>query len=88
VYHYSEQEKITGLTQSAFLPSAAFRQAQEPLIWIEANRYTIAGELREVYLRFGADNAGKLGLPPAFLADQPALYVTEVQLPIAPQRSE
>jgi DNA-binding transcriptional MerR regulator len=58
------------------------------LIWIEANRYTISGELREVYLRFGADNAEQLGLPAAFLADRPAQYVTEVQLPIEPQRSE
>lgn len=61
---------------------------QALLIWIEANDYTIAGELREVYLRFGADNAAGLGLPAAFLADRPALYVTEVQLPIEPRRSE
>jgi len=58
------------------------------LFWIEANRYAIAGELREVYVRFGADNAQQLGLPAAFLADQPALYVTEVQLPITSPRSE
>jgi DNA-binding transcriptional MerR regulator len=58
------------------------------LIWIEANGYAIAGELREVYLRFGADRADELRLPQAFLTDQPALYVTEVQIPIELRRSE
>jgi DNA-binding transcriptional MerR regulator len=53
------------------------------LRWVAANGYCAAGALREVYLRFGADHAGVLGLPQAFLADDPALFVTEVQLPVA-----
>jgi hypothetical protein len=53
------------------------------LVWLDAHHYQIAGPLREVYLRFGADQAHALNLPPAFLADHHHLYVTEVQLPIA-----
>lgn len=52
------------------------------LAWMEANTYTAAGPLREVYVRFGAANAEALNLPRAFLTDRPELYVTEVQLPI------
>lgn len=52
------------------------------LLWLDAHRYQIAGPLREVYLRFGADQAEVLNLPPAFLADHHHLYVTEVQVPI------
>lgn len=43
---------------------------------------SVAGPIREVYLRFGADSAERLGLPRAFLADAPALFVTEVQVPV------
>ena len=57
------------------------------LIWVDTNAMTITGPLREVYLRFGADNLAELQLPRAFLADTTALYVTEIQLPVAPQRS-
>ncbi len=52
------------------------------LRWLALHAYRIAGPLREVYLRYGADNADSLGLSPAFLTDQPALFVTELQLPI------
>jgi DNA-binding transcriptional MerR regulator len=55
---------------------------QALLRWVDANNHRVAGPLREVYLRFGADNAADLRLPPAFLADHPAHFVTEVQLPI------
>ncbi len=56
------------------------------LLWLDAHPYQIAGPLREVYLRFGADQAQALNLPPAFLADHHHLYVTEVQLPIEQRR--
>jgi DNA-binding transcriptional MerR regulator len=51
--------------------------------WASALRWTPRGRVREVYLRFGADNADALRLPPKFLADREADYVTEVQLPVA-----
>ena len=52
-------------------PSAARQLAAEVthffalLLWVESNHYRVAGELREVYLRFSADHADELGLPPA-----------------------
>lgn len=52
------------------------------LVWIEHNQYRVAGALREVYLRFNADNVAELKLPKAYLAAQENAYVTEVQLPI------
>lgn len=52
------------------------------LLWLDAHHYQIAGPLREVYLRFSANQADALQLPPAFLADHHHLYVTEVQVPI------
>jgi hypothetical protein len=39
--------------------------------------------VREVYLLLGADNADALRLPPKYLAEREADYVTEVQLPVA-----
>jgi DNA-binding transcriptional MerR regulator len=52
------------------------------LLWLQQHNYAIAGPLREVYLRFGADNVEKLNLPAAFLASESASYVTELQLPV------
>lgn len=49
--------------------------------WLEANGLEPAGPLRECFLRFGADGAG-YSLPEAWLADTPAAYVTELQLPV------
>lgn len=49
--------------------------------WLEANGYQAAGPLREVYLRFGAQNTGYT-LPESYLTDTAAAYVTELQLPI------
>lgn len=52
------------------------------LRWIEENGYEIAGAMRELYLRFGADNAG-YRLPDVYLADSTAEFVTELQLPVS-----
>jgi effector-binding domain-containing protein len=51
------------------------------LRWIEDNGYEIVGAMREVYLRFGADNVG-YQLPDAYLAESAAEFVTELQLPV------
>ena len=51
-------------------------------MWIEHNGYAIAGPMREVYLRFGANDPEKLRLPPAFLTEDSRQYVTEIQLPV------
>lgn len=48
--------------------------------WIDTNGYQINGALREVYLRFGADQ--KLNLPPAYLTAYAELFVTELQIPV------
>lgn len=49
--------------------------------WLETHGYEAAGPLRECYLRFGADGPG-YALPAAWLAETPAAYVTELQLPV------
>jgi DNA-binding transcriptional MerR regulator len=51
------------------------------LRWIEAHTYQIAGPMREVYLRFGADNQG-YRVPPAYLAVKAREFVTELQIPV------
>lgn len=51
------------------------------LRWIDAHGWTTAGPFREVYLRFGADNAGYT-LPDAYLAESPGGFVTEIQVPV------
>ncbi len=45
----------------------------------------IAGPIREVYLRFGADQHG-YRLAPRFIADHVSQYRTELQVPIRPAR--
>jgi DNA-binding transcriptional MerR regulator len=50
--------------------------------WTEANGYAACGPLREVYLRFNANDPEKLRLPRAFLTDDVGQYVTELQLPV------
>jgi DNA-binding transcriptional MerR regulator len=55
------------------------------LRWIEDNGYEIAGAMREVYLRFGANNIG-YRLPDAYLANSTAEFVTELQLPVSKQK--
>lgn len=52
------------------------------LHWIAANDYIVAGPFREVYLQFQATRAFDLNLPPAFLTDRTADFVTEVQIPV------
>jgi DNA-binding transcriptional MerR regulator len=51
------------------------------LAWIEANGYRMSGPIREVYLRYGADNLD-VELPPTYLADERHEYVTELQLSV------
>lgn len=55
--------------------------------WIDAHDYAIAGATREVFLRFGANNAG-YHLPDAYLAHHAAEFVTELQVPVAKQSTE
>lgn len=52
------------------------------LRWIEAHDYEVAGPMREVYLRFGADNQGYV-LPAAYLAAETGEFVTELQIPVS-----
>ena len=51
------------------------------LSWIEANGYRMAGPIREIYLRYGADGLD-FELPPTYLADDKHEYVTELQLSV------
>lgn len=53
------------------------------LIWMERSGLRIAGPLREVYHRFGADQSG-YRLPPHMMAASSKDYVTELQVPVAP----
>jgi DNA-binding transcriptional MerR regulator len=52
------------------------------LQWIELNRYSIAGPLRESFLRFGAKQEG-YALPESYVTTQAHELVTELQLPVA-----
>lgn len=49
--------------------------------WIEANDYHIVGPTREVFLRFGAGEQG-YALPAAYVTDDAAEFVTELQVPV------
>jgi len=49
--------------------------------WVEAARFTPAGPLRVLYLQFGGEP--ELRLPPDFLVERAAEFVTELQLPVA-----
>ena len=51
------------------------------LTWVEAHGWTVSGPMREVFLRFGADQSGYT-LPDAYLSDHSTGYVTELQLPV------
>lgn len=53
--------------------------------WADAHDLTVEGAAREVYVRFGADGAEALRLPPSFLTDRQDRYVTEIQLPVSPR---
>jgi DNA-binding transcriptional MerR regulator len=52
------------------------------LQWIELNNYAIAGPMREVFLRFGANQEGYV-LPESYVTAHAAEWVTELQVPIA-----
>lgn len=61
---------------------ATINQAHSALFGsIEANGYQITGPMREVYLRFSADNVG-YNLPASYLATETEAYVTELQIPV------
>ena len=51
------------------------------LAWIEANDYRMAGPIREIYLRYGADGLD-FELPPTYLANDKHEYVTELQISV------
>lgn len=48
--------------------------------WVDGAGYRPTGELRLLYLSFGAEP--ELELPDAYLADRPTDFVTEIQIPI------
>lgn len=52
------------------------------LRWIETQDYEVSGPMREIYLRFGADNQGYI-LPAAYLASEEREFVTELQIPVS-----
>jgi effector-binding domain-containing protein len=51
------------------------------LQWIELNGYTIAGPMRESFLRFGADQKG-YALPESYVTTLAEELVTELQVPV------
>jgi DNA-binding transcriptional MerR regulator len=57
---------------------------QTLLAWTERHQMRIAGPIREVYLRFGADQQG-YKLSSAFLTARADEFITEVQLPVTRQ---
>jgi DNA-binding transcriptional MerR regulator len=48
--------------------------------WVDASGLAVAGPLRIVYLQYGA--APDLRIPPGYVVDAAAEYVTELQLPV------
>lgn len=57
-------------------------QAYNALLgWIETNNYQMAGPIREVYIRYGADGLA-FALPLTYLANDSNQYVTELQLTV------
>ena len=78
--------ELTGISSAACVVHsgsyATLYQAYNALLgWIEANDYRMAGPIREVYLRYGADGLG-FDLPPTYLAEDSNQYVTELQLSV------
>lgn len=62
---------------------ATIHHASTALIgWIGTHGYDIAGPMREVYLRFGADEVGFV-IPDVYLAKSSAEFVTELQIPVS-----
>ena len=57
-------------------------QAYNALLgWIETNHYQMAGPIREVYIRYGADGLN-FALPQTYLAEDSNQYVTELQVAV------
>ena len=81
-----EIREIPGATMACVVYMGSYERNVEVLHallnWTQTHHYQIAGPIREVYLRFGADDAEALRLPEAFLTDNWQSYVTELQLPI------
>jgi effector-binding domain-containing protein len=50
--------------------------------WLQARRLAPAGPMREVFLQFGVRAKDELRVPHAYLAERPADYVTEMQIPV------
>ena len=78
--------ELPGLANAACVVHAGhygtLYQAYNALLgWIESNSYRMAGPIREVYLRYGAQGLG-FDLPPTYLAQGAQQYVTELQLPV------
>lgn len=72
-------------TMACLVYTGAYDQTTEALrallMWVEQHRYEIDGPLREVYLRFGADEVG-YRIPDVYLTEQNAEFVTELQIPV------
>lgn len=82
---------LPGAAQAGCLTyRGAYEQTQRlyesMLDWLGRTGFRIAGPLREIYHRFGADQIG-YSLPPHRLAASSAEYVTELQVPIAVDES-
>jgi len=61
---------------------AAIYQAYNALLgWIESNGFRGTGPVRELYLSYSAHGLG-FELPSTHLVEEPASYVTELQLPV------
>ena len=78
--------ELAGLPRAACVAHAGsyatLYQAYNSLLgWMEGNGCRMAGPIREVYLRYGADGLG-FDLPPTYVAADQKEYVTELQLPI------
>jgi effector-binding domain-containing protein len=57
-------------------------QAYNALLnWIDSNGYQMKGPIREVYLKYGADDLD-FDLPQTYLAQDSNQYVTELQLAV------
>jgi DNA-binding transcriptional MerR regulator len=85
-HEHIQTREITGGLMACVVYTGDYDKTPEVLnallLWLAVHDYCIAGQVREVYLRFGADNADSLRLPTAFLAEDPKSFVTELQLPV------
>lgn len=68
----------TVIHHGSYATIRATRQAIET--WVEAAGFTPTGPLRVLYLQFGGEP--ELALPPAYLVERSADFVTELQLPV------